>query len=88
MELGDLDGIASSLLDFESSIGNELEAQLLTGKNINLAKARELALSNDLKGLGQELFENSASLAEFGKMNRIQQEAQAKALGMTRDQLG
>lgn len=87
MDIKELDSIANSLLDFESSIGNELEAQLLTGKSINMAKARELALTNDLEGLGQELFKNSASLAEFGKMNRIQQEAQAKALGMTRDQL-
>jgi len=88
MELSQVDSIASSLMDFESSIEAELEAQLLTGKNINMAKARELALNNDLAGLGKELFKNSASLAEFGKMNRIQQEAQAKALGMTRDQLG
>ena len=87
MSINELDSIASSLLDFESSIENELEAQLLTGKQMNLAKARELALSNDLKGLGEELMKNSSDIAEFGKMNRIQQEAQAKALGMTRDQL-
>ena len=87
MDIKDLDNIASSLMDFESSIQNELEAQLLTGKNINLAKARELALNNDLEGLGKELLKNSSDINEFGKMNRIQQEAQAKALGMTRDQL-
>ena len=87
MEIGELDNIASSLLDFESSIEAELEAQLLTGKNINMAKARELALSNDLAGLGEELMKNSSDIHEFGKMNRIQQEAQAKALGMSRDQL-
>lgn len=87
MELSRVDDIASSLLDFESSIEAELEAQLLTGKNINMAKARELALNNDLAGLSKELFKNSASLAEFGNMNRIQQEAQAKALGMSRDEL-
>ena len=87
MELSQLDSIAGSLLDFESSIEAELEAQLLTGKNINMAKARELALNNDLAGLGKELFKNSSDITEFGKMNRIQQEAQAKALGMTRDQL-
>lgn len=87
MDMKELDNIANSLLDFESSIEAELEAQLLTGKNINMSKARELALSNDLAGLGKELFDNSSSLADFGKMNRIQQEAQAKALGMTRDQL-
>lgn len=87
MELSRVDDIAESLLDFESSIEAELEAQLLTGKNINMAKARELALNNDLAGLSKELFKNSASLAEFGQMNRIQQEAQAKALGMSRDEL-
>lgn len=88
MELSDLDSIASSLLDFESSIESELEAQLLTGRQMNMAKARELALNNDLAGVGKEIFKNSASLVQFGKMNRIQQEAQAKALGLTRDQLG
>jgi hypothetical protein len=87
LELKDLDSIASSLLDFESSIEAELEAQLLTGRALNLTKARELALSNDLEGVGKELFNNSASLFEFGKMNRIQQEGYAKALGLSRDQL-
>ena len=88
MSLSDLDSVASSLLDFESSIEAELEAQLLTGRQMNLGKARELALNNDLAGVGKEIFKNSASIAQFGKMNRIQQEAQAKALGLTRDQLG
>lgn len=87
MDLSRVDQIADSLLDFESSIEAELEAQLLTGKNINMAKARELALNNDLAGLGKELFNNSADIHEFGKMNRIQQEAQAKALGMSRQEL-
>jgi len=87
IELKELDSIASSLLDFESSIESELEAQLLTGREINLSKARELALTNDLEGLGKELFKNATDLNHYGSMNRIQQEAYAKALGMSRDQL-
>lgn len=87
MSIEDLDKIAESLLDFESSISNELEAQLLTGKNINMAKARELALSNDLEGLGKEILKNSSDIHEFGRMNRIQQNSYAKSLGLTRDQL-
>jgi len=87
MELSNVDKIADTLMQFETSIGDELEAQLLTGKDINLAKARELALTNDLKGLGDELFGNSADLAEFSEMNRIQQQSLAKALGMSRDEL-
>lgn len=87
LALSDVNNIANSLLNFEASIENELQAQLLTGRGINLAKARELALSNDLAGLGQELFNNSAKLAEFSEMNRIQQEGLAKALGLSREQL-
>lgn len=88
MELGKIDQIASSLLDFEDSISKEMEAELLIGKDLNLNKARELALNNDLAGLGDELFKNAADISEFGKMNRIQQESYAAALGMTRDELG
>ena len=87
MDLSKVNAIADGLLDFESSIEAELEAQLLTGKNINLNKARELALNNDLEGVAEELSKNGASAAEFAKMNRIQQQAMAKAMGMSREEL-
>jgi len=88
LDLAKVNQIADGLLDFESSIESELEAQLLTGKNINLNKARELALNNDLEGVAKELAKNGASAAEFAKMNRIQQEGMAKALGMSREEMG
>ena len=87
MNLDDVNNIADSLMDFESSIEAELEAQLLTGKQINMSKARELALSNDLAGLSNELFKNSVEVAEYGKMNRIQQQALAKSMGVSTEQL-
>ena len=88
MDLAKVNNIADGLLDFESSIEAELEAQLLTGKNINLSKARELALNNDLEGVATELAKQGASAAEFADMNRVQQEALAKAMGMSRSELG
>lgn len=88
MDLAKVNQIADGLLDFESSIQAELEAQLLTGKQINLNKARELALNNDLEGVAEELSKNGASAAEFAKMNRIQQQGLAKALGISRAELG
>lgn len=88
MSLEEVDAIAESLLDFESSIQNELEAQLLTGRNINLFRARELALVNDINGLSEELFSNTVSIAEFASMNRIQQNSIAQALGISRKELG
>lgn len=87
MSLERMDDIAGSMLDFESSIQAELEAQLLTGKSINLAKAREFALNNNLEGLSREIRENNALSNDFGKANRITQEAMAKAMGMSRDEL-
>lgn len=88
MELATVEGLADSLLDFESSINNELQAELLTGKSLNLEKARSAALNNDLATVAQEISKQAGSAAEFGEMNRIQQEALAKAVGMSREDLG
>lgn len=88
LEIKQLDTMASSFLDFESSISKEFEAQLLTGKDINLTKAREAFLNNDLATAAAEISKNLGSAAEFNKMNRIQQEAFAAAAGMSRDQVG
>ena len=82
-----VDGIASSLLNFEESIQNELEAELLIGKDINLEKARLLALNNDLAGLSSELADNEEIINAFATGNRIQQEAAAKAIGLNREEL-
>ena len=79
--------IADQLLNFEQSIEAELSAELLLGKNINLEKARNAALNNDLATVAEEITKQAGSAAEFSKMNRIQQEAMAKAVGMTADQL-
>ena len=86
--LSNMEGTQKSLLDFESSIAAELEAELLTGKQLNLEKARTAALNNDLATVGEELGKQGVDLASFGKMNYIQQEAMAKAMGMTRDSMG
>ena len=88
MELSKVDDIAGSLLDFESSISNELEAELLLGKDLNLEKARTAALNNDLATVAEEIARQAGSAAEFGAMNRIEQEALAAAVGMGREELG
>jgi len=87
LNLEAVDRIASSLLDFESSIASELEAEVLLGKEINLEKARQAALTNDLATLSQEIGENEGVINAFATGNRIQQEATAKALGLNRDTL-
>ena len=80
-------GIAKGLLNFESSISSELEAELLTGKNLNLEQARYLALTGDSAGAAQEVLKQVGSLSEFQRLNVIQQESLAKAAGMEVDEL-
>lgn len=82
-----LEKSAGSLLNFESSIEAELEAELLTGKQLNLERARAAALMNDQETLAKELAKNFGTYTEFSEQNRLAQEAQAKAMGMTRDEL-
>jgi hypothetical protein len=89
MTLEQTKNTSSQLLDFESSIANELEAELLTGMDLNLEKARYLALQGDSAGAAKELMNNLGpnGLAKFQKMNVIQQEALARSLGMSADEL-
>ena len=87
ISLQQVDNIAGSLLDFESSIASEMEAELLTGVQLNLEKARQLSLNNDLAGLSEEIGNNAGINLAFTQGNRIQQEALAKSLGMSRDEM-
>ena len=85
--LEQVESISQSLLNFESSISAELEAELLTGKNLNLEKARLAALNGDIATVAEEIAKQTGSAADFTKMNVIQQEALAKSVGMTREDL-
>jgi len=85
-----LDQVAKSgesLLNFESSIESELKAELLTGKQLNLERARAAALAGDQITLAEELAKNIGSSADFTKMNVLQQKALAESVGMTADEL-
>ena len=85
--LNDVANASKALLDFESSITAELEAELLLGKNINLETARQASLNGDMVTVAKELRKEAGDYTEFSKMNVIQQEALAKAMGMQSDQL-
>ena len=87
IEMSAILGTQSSILDFETSIANELAAEALIGRDINLERARLAALNNDIAGLTQEIASNFGSVEEFQNLSFIQQNAFAKALGMSSDQL-
>ena len=85
--LAGVENIASSLLDFESSIQAELEAELLLGQEINLEKARQAALQGDMATVADEVLKNTAIMNAFETKNVRAQEAAAKSLGMSRNDL-
>jgi hypothetical protein len=88
LELESMKGIQDSLLNIESSIAAEFEAEVLTGKQMNLERARYYALTNNIAGLSQELTKQNITQASFAGMNVLQQESVAQAMGLSRDQLG
>ena len=79
--------MANSLLNFESSIENELKAELLTGKALNLEQARELALRGETAKAAQELVNQVGSLEEFQNLNVIQQKSLAESIGLSADEM-
>ena len=87
MTMEQIEKSSEALLNFEQSIQNELKAELLVGKNINLEKARLAALNNDIATFSKEISNQLGTSADFTNMNRIQQNALAEAVGMSREEL-
>ena len=75
--------IADNLLNFESSIQSQMEAEILLGKQLNLDKARSMALSGDMEGMQKEILKNVGSEAEFNQMNVLQRRALATSMGIS-----
>ena len=87
LSLSQVEKISESLLDFDQSIEKEMTAQLMTGKAINLDKARQFALQGDLAGVASEISKQEAVREAFATNNVLAQNAVAEALGMSREEL-
>ncbi len=77
---------SKKLLDFQSSIADEMEASILLGRDINFQRARELAYRKDLIGANKEILSIAKQL-NFDSMDPFQAEAFAKASGKTLQEL-
>jgi hypothetical protein len=87
MELGKVQDIGMGMLEIESSLEKEMEARVLTGKDLNLDAARYYALQGDVASLQDELLKQAGSLKEFQSMGPIQQKAMADAMGMSVEEM-
>lgn len=88
LSLQNMTDMADGLLNIEDSLTSQYEYQALSGKQLNLDKARELALAGDLAGMAEEVAKEAGTYAEFSKMGRLEKEALAKSLGMEVEDLG
>jgi hypothetical protein len=87
LNLQQVDKIADGLLDIETSIRNEFEAEVITGKQLNLERARFFALTNDINGLTKEIGNNQEFINTFATGTRIEQQAIAESLNLSRDEV-
>lgn len=87
LELSKVDSIGESLLNWESSIQNELKAELLTSKELNLERARAAALTGDQATLMNEISSQVGSLTDFNNLNVLAQRSLAEAFGLSRDEM-
>ena len=74
--------VSDGLLNFQESLNAEITASVMIGRQLNLQKARELALNNDIKGAMEEVVKQVGSEAEFNKLNALERKALADAAGL------
>ena len=70
------------LLDYSSSMNEELELSALLGRSISFQKSRQLAYDGDIAGAAKATLETVKAAGDFDKMSVYQREALAKASGM------
>ena len=78
---------AESLLNFEQSIEAELTAELLTGRQLNLDRARLAALNGNFLEVAKEINAQGITYNQLQGMNLIQRKAIAESLGLSVDEL-
>ena len=87
VSIEDMVSVSDSLLNIEESLAAQFEFQALSGKQINLDKARELALAGDIAGATKLVLEQTGGIAEFNKMSVLERKKLAEATGMEVGQL-
>jgi hypothetical protein len=82
LEMSAITGAAEGLLNLEDSLTKQMEASVLLGRDINLDRARSLALAGDISGGQQERVKAVGGENEWNSMNLIQRKALADAVGL------
>lgn len=85
--IGHIDSMMDGMLDFENSLGAEMQASALIGKRLDFSKARQASLHNDAKGAMDAVKEQLGGI-DVGHLNRIQQDALKRSVpGLDLDEI-
>ena len=85
--LSQIESIAEGLLDFESSIANQMNFQLISGKQLHLEAATAFALQGKTAQVAEEVMKNEELRNVFATDNVFLQKSAAKVLNMSRNDL-
>jgi hypothetical protein len=83
LSLSVIEGMSSSLLDFQGSLQKEYEAEVMLGRDLELQEARRLMALGKTEEAFKHIVGEVGSLEELQKLNVFQQQALADAVGMT-----
>ena len=70
------------LLSFEQSIVGEVEATVALGRHVNIGKARELLLQDDIGGAMQQMMDTMGGYDAFQDMDFAKRQLMANAIGL------
>ena len=87
LDMSAVASITEGLLNFEQSIEASMMASQLLCRQINLDRARQLALVDDQEGMMREILKQVGGEAEFTKLVGVQRKALADAVGVSVEQL-
>jgi hypothetical protein len=87
LSIKDMASVSEKLLDIEGSLAAQFEFQALSGKQINLDKARQLALDGDIAGATKQVLDQVGSISEFNNLSMLEKKKLAEATGLEVDQL-
>jgi hypothetical protein len=75
--------VSRGLLDYQNSIGGEMEASAILGTNLNFSQSRYLAAQGDVVGAQASMVEQLKNQVDLQNLSVFEQEALEKATGMT-----
>tara|TARA_B100000131_G_C18120025_1_gene612572 strand:- start:826 stop:2748 length:1923 start_codon:yes stop_codon:yes gene_type:complete len=82
LNLGKVESIAEGLLDFETSIEKQMQAQVLLGRSLNLDRARTLFYEEKHEEALQEVANQLGGIGKLNDMDFIQKKAVADLLNV------